>query len=363
MNITCIRRRWTPVGGAENYLARLADYFHQQRHSVDLICEAWPPHPSFGRIHALGDQASHQPLGATSFARLANRSLQAAPDRIYFAMERGIRADVYRAGDGLHRKWLAIRQTYRPLMGRLANWLNPKNREICKLEEATFDPSTTRHIIAISHMVKRDILSAFDYPQERISVIHNGVDYTHFAGGNRAAGRTFLQVDPQKMLLLLVGHGAERKGHRFAREVAATVSGMAELRIIDRPLNHPFENLYAAADLFLFPTLYDPFGSVVLEAMAAGLPVITTEACGASECIRHGKNGWIVPRADCIKQMVDYVRQALDTEERERMSETARTTAREMSFEKSAMQTLELCEQLFQQKITATSPGAVMQDV
>lgn len=358
MNITFIRRRWSPVGGAENYLLRLAAFFKIQGHFNQLICETWPSQSSFEDILELSHSSSSSNARlkkVNAFAQLANACIQKNPkkDRIYFSMERGIHADIYRAGDGLHRSWLEIKQSYRPFAGRISNWLNFKNKEICKLEETTFNPSITHRVIVISQMVKREILHHFDYPENRIHVIHNGVDYHRFANGNRAAGRNFLEIEPNQTLFLLVGHGAERKGHRFAREVVHLVKKKrinAELRIIDKPHNQPLENLYAATDIFLFPTLYDPFGSVVLEAMAAGLPVITTQACGGSECIEHGQSGWIVPRADCIDQMTEYALQTLEPDTYKCMSTAARQTAQQNTFEKSALKTLQTCEQVWSEK-------------
>jgi UDP-glucose:(heptosyl)LPS alpha-1,3-glucosyltransferase len=58
------------------------------------------------------------------------------------------------------------------------------------------------------------------------------------------------------------------------------------------------ERLYAAADAVALPARYEPFGNVHLEALAAGLPVLTSRRAGGAEVIRDGENGWVVPPAD-----------------------------------------------------------------
>src|SRR5476649_411631 len=117
--------------------------------------------------------------------------------------------------------------------------------------------------------------------------------------GDRALGRRGLGLTADDYVVLLVGAGAERKGHAIAREAMRLIKKKySKLVIIDSPPPVAMPHVYAAADVFLLPTLYDPFANVTLEALAAGLPVITSAQNGASEIMTHETNGFILPRAD-----------------------------------------------------------------
>jgi glycosyltransferase involved in cell wall biosynthesis len=73
------------------------------------------------------------------------------------------------------------------------------------------------------------------------------------------------------------------------------------------PLTKQIERYYAAADSFVFPSLNDPFGMVVLEAMASGLTVFTSDRAGAAELIQSGKDGFVFP----LDEWVDATATAL----------------------------------------------------
>ena len=77
-----------------------------------------------------------------------------------------------------------------------------------------------------------------------------------------------------------------------ADRAVARAEGAAD-RVVFQPYSRQIERYFAAADVFLFPTLYEPYGMVISEAMAAGLPVVTSRAAGAAELIEHGENGWL----------------------------------------------------------------------
>ncbi len=75
------------------------------------------------------------------------------------------------------------------------------------------------------------------------------------------------------------------------------------------------EKIYAAADLFVFPTMYEPFGLVVLEAMASGLPVITTKLSGAAELIINYQNGFVIDAPEQIDKIAEYISLLIEDKE------------------------------------------------
>jgi UDP-glucose:(heptosyl)LPS alpha-1,3-glucosyltransferase len=105
-------------------------------------------------------------------------------------------------------------------------------------------------------------------------------------------------------------------------------------------------DVYAASDLFLLPTLYDPFANVTLEAMAAGLPVITTLANGAHEILTSGQNGFVVPSAQDIDELAAYALSLQDPERRRLIGEAGRAAASRHGLEAHADATLRLLESL-----------------
>lgn len=344
MRIAFVRRNWSATGGAEHYLNRLAARLRDRGHICVLLCENWTsgeesPFIEVERFPVQGPSWRRP----RAFADAVNVRLGArgeSPFDLVFALERGIRAHVYRAGDGVHREWLARRALHAPLMGRWRNWSNPKNHVLLALERATFHPHNTRRVIANSEMVRRDIERHFSFPRERVEVIPNGVDATCFGGGNRTVGRAAMGWEDDEIVCLLVGAGAERKGHLAAVEACRRAGAEIRLAIVDEPPPCSMPDLYAGADIFLLPTLYDPFANVTLEAMAAGLPVITTTANGGSEAIRHGVDGFIVEDAGNIAEMASCLRRLKDPGLRQSMGAAARQRIAAYSWERNVEQTL-----------------------
>ena len=105
-------------------------------------------------------------------------------------------------------------------------------------------------------------------------------------------------------------------------------------------------HVYAAADVFLLPTLYDPFANVTLEALAAGLPVITSAQNGASEILQNEVNGFILPRADDEKLIVNLLDRLTDPAFRARFREPAQALARQYDLARNLNATLDVFAKL-----------------
>ncbi|CCJ74557.1 UDP-glucose:(heptosyl) LPS alpha1,3-glucosyltransferase WaaG [Cronobacter condimenti 1330] len=173
-------------------------------------------------------------------------------------------------------------------------------------------------------MVKKEIIEDFGVPSDKIHVIYNAVDNQHFTPPD---AELFIRLREQwrlpveKTCFVYIGSGFERKGLDAAiRAIAPTPCHLMVVgkdkdqkryELLAQSLNcadrvHFFgmqqETLpfYQMADGLLLPTLYDPFPNVVLEAMACGLPVITTHGCGGAEFIQQGKNGYVCDALDVL---------------------------------------------------------------
>ncbi len=212
--------------------------------------------------------------------------------------ERTLSQHIYRAGDGVHATWLTLRKARSSPVKRLSLALNPFHRYMLRLEKKMFEAPELRAIIVNSEMVRREITDRFQVDNLKIHTIYNGVDCSRFHPDNkRNMGLALRQrqgISPEAKIALLVGSGYERKGVRPLLAALARVPENILLWVVGKDSIAPYRKLarqlgiaervtfwgkqqdvrpfYAAADFFVLPTLYDPFPSVALEAMASGLP-------------------------------------------------------------------------------------------
>lgn len=341
-NIAFLRRRFSPTGGAERYLLRLASGLAAKGHQITLYCEEWSARENpFQDVKKVGSK------DAISYAKKINAKPLHERHDLVFSLERVPNCDIYRAGDGLHADWLAYRQAFHPLRGPVKTLLKPKNQMVCKLEAQVFAPGSIKRLICNSHFVANQVMQRFDYPEDQIDIIYNGVPYLQFSKGDRTLGRRALKLNPDDYVILLVGAGAERKGHAIARDAVKRMKKKnAKLIIIDKPPSVAMPHIYAAADVFLLPTLYDPFANVTLEALAAGLPVITSAQNGASEILENGKTGYILPRADDDKLLIHLLDHMADPATRAPFREPAQALAQEYDLPKNLNATLAVFDKL-----------------
>ncbi len=340
--IAFLRRTFSPTGGAERYLLRLASGLAAQGHQITLYCENWSPSENpFQEVRKIdsGDPVSYA-------TKVMAQPMRDRHD-IVFSLERVPGCDLYRAGDGLHADWLAYRQAFHPVKGRIRTLLRSKNRELCRLEARVFAPGGVRRLICNSHFVADQVVKRFQFPPDKIDVIYNGVPYQQFSMGDRALGRRALQLHADDYVVLLVGAGAERKGHAIARNAMRHIKKKyAKLVIVDSPPSVAMPHVYAAADVFLLPTLYDPFANVTLEALAAGLPGITSAQNGASEIMENEKNGYILPRADDDKLIVHLLDYLADPAHREVFRKPAQALAQQYDLARNLKATLAVFDKL-----------------
>jgi glycosyltransferase involved in cell wall biosynthesis len=177
-------------------------------------------------------------------------------------------------------------------------------------------------------------------------------------------------VAPRDCLALFVGN--LQKGAAVAIRAAARVPGVRLVlvsgsnqdadravaraeRAADRVLFHPFsghiERFFAAADVFIFPTIYEPYGMVISEAMASGLPIITSRAAGAAELIDHGANGWLTDDPWDLYQLTEGLRAlAADAGLRQRMGAAARSKIEAYTWDRAAEQTMAVYHEVFAER-------------
>lgn len=237
------------------------------------------------------------------------------------------------------------------------------------LEERLYRGSDEATVIAISHKLGEELRTLYGR-RGPIRVIHHGVDVERFSPALREQRRRELRaqwgIGPDERRALYLGD--LRKGAAVTLEALARVPGLSldvvtrsdpgatrvraeRLGLGGRVRFHPptdaVERFYAAADLFVCPTPYDAFGLVVTEAMASGLPVITTKAAGASELITHRRDGLLLEDAGDVGALADAMRElAEDTDFAERLGRAARVRAEACTWDEVARQTLGVYEEV-----------------
>lgn len=349
MRVGLVRRGHSSTGGAEAYLIRLATALQSLGHVPVLVTTAdWPD------SRWINDQTVRLDGNTPEEFSAAFRAANTGCDN-HLSLERVPGCEVYRAGDGVHASWLKRRAAYEPLWRRATRWVNRKHNELLRLESQVFDPKNTRAIIANSHLVRSEILAHSEFPAERIHVVYNGLSSPAEPAG-RAASREKFGLEPNDLCVLFVGSGWERKGLSTAIRAVEKMKN-ATLLVAGRGPADAFRSarakfvgptndlaaLFGAADLFVLPTYYDPFSNACLEALAAGLPVITTPANGFSEIIAPAIHGAVIGEGDpsALAQELEKWR---DPHRREAARPACLARAAEFSIERNARETVRILE-------------------
>lgn len=353
MKIAIIRKRYVAHGGAERFTREFIHRLAERGHQVHLLAADWigerDPKVTFHPVPMIRLGSF---FGALTFAVGAYRVCRRNRFDLVQSHERTLYQDLYRAGDGCHREWLLRRKGGASPLKRLSIAVNPFHRLMLWIEKRLMQRSAK--IVAISSSVRDEIIRHYQVPSEKISVIYNPVDLTRFHPGHRKGiGRQLRaeeEIKDQEKVVLFVGSGFERKGLRPLIEaigllgslpVKLWVVGKGDITRYRRQARDlgiesrvrffgpvpDTERYYAAADLFVFPTLYEPFGQVHLEALASALPVITHRHCGGAELIRSGINGDLLDSPTDSKEMAEKIQRLIMHPDPESLGAEARKAA------------------------------------
>jgi UDP-glucose:(heptosyl)LPS alpha-1,3-glucosyltransferase len=348
VRLALVRQRYNPFGGAERFVERAIGALERQGVDVTLITRSWAG--ASGR-----DVLKVDPFYIGSFWRDAGfaRAARAAWEREGFELvqshERIPGCTIYRAGDGVHRQWLAYRLEAGGARERLRVRADPYHRYVCAAERRMFEHARLRAVVCNSRMVRDDILRHFAVRAEKLHVIYNGIDLERYQPRGRPG-----RADPA---FLFVGSGYARKGLDALLAALASVprarlavagqdrdaEGYAALaarlgvagRVRFLGAVADVRPLYAEADCFILPSLYDPFPNAALEAWAMGVPVIASRRCGSAELVREGENGWTCAPNDA-KGLAERMQRAADAAGDGRMRAAARATAETCGLEAMA---------------------------
>ncbi len=359
MKIALVRARYNPFGGAERFVANALSSLQAQNIQLTIVTRSWQQQPG---VDALVVNPFY--LGNVwrdwGFARKTCAATSQENFDLVQSHERLACCDVYRAGDGVHREWLTQRKRTKGAWGRWSISLNPYHHYVLRAERALFSSDRLKAVICNSEMVKNEIHAYFGAAAaEKCHVIYSGVDSQQFSPqlrqAHRESFRAEYRIPSDALVYLFVGSGFERKGvapflqalSKLPSNCYGVIVGTDKRKAVYEKeattlsldgrvyFTGGLKNVgpaYGAADVFVLPTLYDPFPNAALEAMASGLPIITSNKSGAAELIQNGVNGYYCDALD-----VDALARAMialqDEQQRQTIGTAARSTVLPLTFE------------------------------
>jgi UDP-glucose:(heptosyl)LPS alpha-1,3-glucosyltransferase len=369
MKLALVRRRWVLDGGGERFTALLAGGLARAGCAVTIVSARWAAPVGEVSHRRVPTVERGEFLSLLSFTVNAARHLRQADYDLVQSHAKLPWQDVYRAGDGCHREWLRQRAKHRASPCRHRRRLSSSDLLLLFLERILLTRRRYRLIVASSARVRADLIRHYDVPPSHIRVIYNGVDIQQFhPEAHRRLGeatRRRLEVPANALLILFMGTGFERKGLAHLLRALPAAGENTWLVVVGRdaeteryqalaralgvggrvrfvgPVTDP-EVAYAAADALALPTIYEPFSNACLEALASGLPVVTTRAAGASELLSGRLDALTVDSASDHEAIAERLRRLHDLHERRALGAEARTVAEGRSLETMAGEFLEV---------------------
>lgn len=376
MRIGLIRMKYTPYGGAEAFLERFISGLVKKGHEVEVFSSRWEGGGAV-KVHKV-EASGPSFLRPLTFALNAKKAVEKARPDIVISLERTFCQDIYRAGDGCHREWLERRaKTVSPLKRLLIN-LNPLHTVLLNIEKRLFSDERLKKVVANSEAVRRDIIRHYGLPEKKICVIYNGIDpagYNPVNEHEKARLRGELGLEKDAFICLFVGSGFERKGLKYLIRAVASLRDKKGLRLVvvgkgkasgyideakalgiggnvifKGPVKGALK-YYQAADVFALPSIYEPFSNACLEAMATGLPVVTTRVNGASEVIKDGVSGGVVEDPTDADEIARKLALFFDKKKRAEAGWLARKAAEALTIEKNVEGFLALIDEIGRDRV------------
>ena len=378
MKIAIVRKEYSlRKGGAERYCVMLVKQLHAMGHELSVVGETIDDE-LLSEVSFLPVRVNHATSWTKnrSFSENASQVVLRGRFDVTLGLSRTPAVDVFRVTDRLHVHWMSV--YYRNHLKQMLQGLNPRHRTILALERAIYQSKRVKRFITESQLDRRLLTHYYGVPEERIRTICNGVDTRIFNPTVRSATgdvRRELGLKHDQPLLVFAAMDFEGKGLRsLFNAVALMRNRNARVLVLGSGKQGRFSRLakkldiservfflgrrsdiqryYGAGDLFVLPTIYEPFGLVHLEALACGLPVVTTATAGGADVIEEGVNGYVIPSAHAVDLLRDRMDEhlALPSIRREEMSASCWETAKGMTVERNALETLKVLEEVVSEK-------------
>lgn len=361
-------------GGAERYTVDLAAGLRGRGQEVSLVASSFAQGGATADDVLLGAGAATRAGRYTRFLDELDRHLESTAYDAVHAMLPVRRCDLYHPHAGVAAEAVATAHlkydgTVRQALARTANRLNRRRQKFAAVEKKLLGAQRPPVVLCLSEYVKRVVRKHYSISPQRLVSLFNGVDLDKFDPAARPqAGRQTRQelgIAPDRILGLLIAQDFERKGLSQAIHAMGKIDdprlvllvagkqdagpyvqlarqvGVADRIIFAGASDHPYA-LYRAADFFVLPTRHDPCSLVVLEALAMGLPVISTAMNGACEVMTPGEHGFVLKDPADVDALAQAMGRMLDPENRRAMSNACLHLRPALSFQRHLDQLLEL---------------------
>lgn len=360
MKIAVVIPKYGLVGGAEAFVYEVCERLAAgNEFQIHVFANQWRRGRSPIVFHKIPIVRFPKFLGPISFAHFARRQIQKHDFDLLHSHERIFEMDLFTFHGIPHRRWIEKTRT-RPLslFDRATSWV----------EEKGFNSRRLRLVMPVSSLAGEELLKAYPLSNTRVRVRPPGVDVARFAGLDPAVCRREVRVphglSVEDVVVLFVSMNFELKRLdlvlRGVARVAARSAGYSPLKVLvvgkgdagrfkalardlgisDRVVfagvTREIEKYYLAGDIFAMPSRFDTFGLAVLEAMAAGLPVIVSRTVGACDLVAGGENGFVLSENPADSEMEAALAALIEPGERTRMGEKARRVAAGCSWDKVA---------------------------
>lgn len=377
MDIAFIAKRYDTVGGTERDLYHLTELLTRFGHRVTVYCQEVRTTPADGVLIRKVPSLPGRTAKLWSLAWLGTKMAYQGGHDLVIGFARILNQDIVRCGGGTHKVFLNRIKETEGLLKRSARTLSLYHNSLLAIEKIQLQRGNLR-ILAISEVVKKEIIDVYGVPNDTMEVIYDGIDTDTFSPDKkvlyRVETRTRFGIPQDSTLILFLGNGFKRKGLETLfnsialiedKNVYCLVVGGDSLlnsykelsdklgiggRVVFAGAQKEPEKFYASADIFVLPSIQEAFGNAVLEAMACGLPIITTEVAGASELMTDGLERFILKDPKDAKSLAEMIRELLDPELRNKLAKQVRGIAEGYPLGKNARAIEELCKRVLKEK-------------
>jgi UDP-glucose:(heptosyl)LPS alpha-1,3-glucosyltransferase len=380
MKVALVTMRTDPArGGAERYTIDLAAALAQEAagHDVALLASSLDGIPAGVHGVALAARAITRVGRYERFLDSLDAHLEAERYDVVHAMLPVRRCDVYHPHAGLARAMVARDSA-------LTRLVNPRRARGAAVEGRLLESTQPPVVLCLSEYVKRAVRQWYTLPDTHLPILFNAVDLQQYdptaRPGAREGLRARLRLDADHCVSTFVGHDFERKG---LREAVAALGALREanggqldrrlkLLIVGRPNARKYVALaqqlgvaeqviefgptddayaaYRAADFLVLPTKHDPCSLVVLEALAMGVPVVSTRFNGACEIMTDGVHGFVLEDPADVAALAGAVRRLLDPELRRRMSQACLELRPKLAYQNHLRRLLAIYQQTIERR-------------
>lgn len=357
LRIAVVVPKYGLVGGAENVVFELTERLAvDPRFDLHVFANRWRAGKAPVRFHKVPIIGFPRWVRPVSFARLAARAVERVGCDLIHSHDRLYRMDVLTFHGIPHAEW--IRATKRPRLSLF-------DRAVAAVERRGLMTSPPPQVLAVSGLVRDELLKVYPLPRDRVRVCHPGVDTAPFDAVPREAARRAVRTrhgwppDAVVALFVSMNFGLKRLDLVLQAMAAAgdAVAGLRLLvagkgdarrfsdmagslglgdRVVFAGVRRDLPEYYRASDMCLLPSRFDTFGLVVLEAMAAGIPVVITDRVGARDLVEDGVNGFVVPVDPPPKTLAVPLATLMDPGIRAAMGRVNRAVAARCSWDAAA---------------------------